>query len=144
MSTKDLNNSNNSNFPPSSKQHSAQSCALTLTEDSLKASDTYAAKITYNNTSPASTVQSPKNRICPSCSCSSCANRRRHPPGDRKGNRPSITRTRASAASRLTESKIYFLPAGAAGAVPDPRMTLKNSEDGSRTMTSLFFAKVAL
>ena len=37
----------------------------------------------------------------------------------------------------------YFLGAAALGA-PEPRIVLKNSDDGSITITSLFFEKLAL
>jgi len=84
----------------------------------------------------------PKNRIWPSLNCRICENMRRQPPGERKGNRPSITKTRAMASQKESLSTLYFFaPAG----VPCPRNTLKNSEDdGSSTITSLFLLKLVL
>lgn len=88
-------------------------------------------------------LNKPKNRIWPSLSCRIWLNIRRQPVGEKNGNRPSITRTRASASQRSALSTVYFF-AAAAGA-PWPRNTLKNSdEDGSSTITSLFLAKLAL
>ena len=84
----------------------------------------------------------PKKRTCPSCSCSSCWNMRRQPAGDRNGNRPSMTSTRASASQNVAPSKPYFF-AGTGRELP--RMALKKSDaDGSSTITSLFLAKLAL
>gem|GEM_PF-2674354 len=92
---------------------------------------------------PPKMLKSAKKRICPSPSSSNCANILRHPAGETKGNRPSMTSTRAMASQIVSPLKIYFLGV-AAGLVP-PRNTLKNSdEDGSRTMTSLLLAKLAL
>jgi len=68
----------------------------------------------------------------------------RQPPGERKGNNPSRTSTRASAAHSALQSKAYFF-AGAAPTLPEPRKALKNSEpDGSTTSTSDFLLKLAL
>ena len=90
----------------------------------------------------------PINRICPSRKANTWANIRRHRSGAANGNSPSITSTKASASQMVSLVKIYFfLFATDVADVVDPtppRNTLKNSEDGSRTMTSLFFAKVAL
>jgi len=84
----------------------------------------------------------PKKRICPSCIRRICANIWRQAVGDKKGKRPSITRTRASASQKVSLSKPYFL-AGVAALLP--RNTLKNSDDdGSSTITSLFLLKLAL
>ena len=67
---------------------------------------------------------------------------RRQPPGERKGNRPSITKTRAMASQKESPSTLYFFAAADAA---EPRKTLKNSEDdGSSTITSLFLEKLAL
>jgi len=93
-------------------------------------------------------LHNPKNRICPSLICMICVNMRRHPPGAMKGNRPSMTSTRAKAAQNVSLSTVcagcgYFL-AGVAGAMLLPRNALKNSDDGSTTMTSLFLLKLAL
>jgi hypothetical protein len=57
-------------------------------------------------------LHSPKNRTCPSLSCSSCWNMRRHAVGDTKGNKPSITSSRPSASQNASpESKRYFFAA---------------------------------
>ncbi len=86
-------------------------------------------------------LATPKNRICPSLSCSSWVNMRRQPDGEANGNRPSITSTSPSAIQNTSLPTAYFLPPAA----PPLRMTLKNSlEEGSRTMTSLLLAKLAL
>ncbi len=85
-----------------------------------------------------------KKRICPSLSCSSCAKVRRQAAGDRNGNRPSTTSTKASASQMVSLSKVYFFDE-APPAEPPLRKTLKNSDPaGSSTMTSLLFAKEAL
>jgi hypothetical protein len=88
----------------------------------------------------------PKKRNCPSLSRSTCMNIRRQPAGDRNGNMPSITRTRARASQNESLSNFYFLPwVGVAAGVELPRKTLKNSEDdGSTTSRSLFLPKLAL
>ena len=89
----------------------------------------------------------PKKRSCPSCIASNFWNMRRQPPGERKGNRPSSTSIKASAAqnrSLLKPRRPYFF-AGAAAPPELPRNALKNSEpDGSTTITSLFLLKLAL
>ena len=91
-------------------------------------------------------LHSPKKRSCPSCSASSFWKVWRQPPGERKGNRPSSTSTRASAAQKVSLSKPggpYFLPG--ADVAPDPRNALKNSDPaGSTTITSPFLLKLAL
>ena len=88
-------------------------------------------------------LQMPKKRICPSRYFSNCANILRHPAGDTKGNKPSMTNTKAMANQKVSLFTHYFLVL-VAGAMP-PRNTLKNSEDeGSRTITSLLLAKLAL
>jgi hypothetical protein len=72
---------------------------------------------------------------------------RRHPVGDNPGNSPSITRTKASASQKVSSLKTYFFGVAAAGTAGPtlPRNTLKNSEDdGSTTITSLFFPRLAL
>jgi hypothetical protein len=84
-----------------------------------------------------------KNRICPSLNCKSWANMRRQASGDKKGKRPSITSTRASAIQTVSLLKRYFF----AGPTVEPplRKTLKNSDEaGSSTITSLLLAKLAL
>ena len=87
-------------------------------------------------------LHSPKKRICPLLMASICSNMRRQPPGEMKGKRPSRTsrQARASQSVPLSKGRYFF------GAVPapEPRMALKKSEDGSITITSLFFAKLAL
>ena len=89
-------------------------------------------------------LHSPKKRSCPSCSASRRWKVRRQPPGDRKGKRPSITSTSASAAQNVPLSN-YFFAAGAAVAEPLPRKALKNSElEGSSTIVSAFLLKLAL
>jgi len=86
-------------------------------------------------------LHKPKKRICPSLNCRICANIRRQPGGDRKGKRPSITRTRAMASQNESLSTPYFFEAAGTW----PRNTLKNSELlGSSTITSLFLEKLAL
>lgn len=88
-------------------------------------------------------LRSPKKRIWPSRSASSCVNMRRHPSGEANGNRPSMTSTSASASQIVSLLKAYFLGV-AVGAEP-PRNTLKNSEElGSSTITSLLPLKLAL
>ena len=88
----------------------------------------------------------PKNCNWPSRNCRICANMRRQPLGDTKGNKPSITSTKPSASQRVSLLKIYFFAAaGAPGAATLPRNTLKNSDDaGSTTMTSFFLPMLAL
>jgi len=87
-------------------------------------------------------------RICPSVSCSSCANMRRQPAGEAKGNSPSITSTKAIAIHRESLSMrwpAYFLAGALLPPVPPLRKTLKNSLlAGSSTITSLLLAKLAL
>lgn len=91
-------------------------------------------------------LQSPKNRICPLLRRSICSNMPRQPRGEMNGSSPSITSTNASAAHKLLLSKAtYFLAAGAALLpLPELRIDLKKSEDGSTTITSLFLVKLAL
>jgi hypothetical protein len=87
------------------------------------------------------TINIPKNRICPSCSCKSCSNKRRHRSGEIMGIKPSRMSMRPSA-SRRDSLNIYFL-----GDVPppEPRMALKKSElPGSSTITSDLLANVVL
>ncbi len=94
-------------------------------------------------------LHSPKNRIWPLPSLRICSNMPRQRLGATSGNSPSITSIRASACqSVLPSTPVYFLPGAAAPLpdVPEPelRMALKKSEDGSSTITSPFFAKLAL
>ena len=93
-----------------------------------------------SHASPARMLHKPKKRICPSLRPRIWVNMRRQPPGDRKGSRPSITRTRASASQKLSLLTPYFF-----GAAPWPRKTLKKSVPlGSTTITSFLLAKLAL
>ena len=93
---------------------------------------------------PPKMLNTAKNRICPSLSNSNWANILRQPAGETNGNSPSMTRTRAMANQIESLLKMDYFLVLAAGATP-PRNTLKNSdEDGSSTMTSLLFVKLAL
>ena len=90
-------------------------------------------------------LHSPKKRTWPSCNFWICTNIRRQPVGDRNGNRPSMTSTRASASQNVSLSKTYFFGAEGAAVRLPPRRALKNSEDvGSSTITSLFLLKLVL
>ena len=91
-------------------------------------------------------LQRPKKRICPSVILHICSNILRHPDGVKKGSKPSKTRTSAKANPMLLPStgNVYFLRAGVLAPSPEPRMALKNSDDGSSTITSLFLLKLAL
>jgi hypothetical protein len=87
----------------------------------------------------------PIKRICPSLIFMARANTSRHDLGLRNGNKPSITSIKANASSSVSHTvrePTYFfgLAEGAAG--PPPRMALKNSLDGSSTITSLLLRKV--
>ena len=91
-------------------------------------------------------MERPKNRIWPSSSCKSWANISRHLGGEMRGRSPSKINTSAMA-TRIEDQKLtYFFEAGAAWLPEEePRMVLKKSELlGSKTMTSLFLAKLAL
>ena len=93
-------------------------------------------------------LHSPKKRICPLLMARIRSNMRRQAAGDNSGSSPSITSNRASAFQSVPLSTArYFLAgagAGAAAPLPEPRMALKNSDDSSITITSFFFAKLAL
>lgn len=93
---------------------------------------------------PARMLPRPKKRICPSLILRICSNIRRQPAGDKNGKSPSITsrHARASQIVLLSTPRTYFFDGAAP--VPDPRMALKNSDEGSITITSLFLAKLAL
>lgn len=81
----------------------------------------------------------PKKRICPSRIRSISENKRRQTRGATKGISPSKIRTSASAGQNRSESEVSTQrDAGA------PRMALKNSDDGSRTITSDLPEKLAL
>ncbi len=88
-------------------------------------------------------LQSPKKRIWPSLILSTCSNALRQLVGDRKGSKPSMTSTKASASQMLLSTlRSYFFAGAAVG--PEPRMVLKKSDEGSSTITSDFLLKVAL
>lgn len=103
------------------------------------------------NKAPARILHRPKKRSCPSLNRRTCSKVRRQSAGDKKGDKPSITKTSASASQNVSLSNFnfcscYFLPC-AVGAVAAavPRSALKNSElDGSTTITSDFLLKLAL
>ena len=94
---------------------------------------------------PAAMLHRPKKRIWPSLSLRICSNMPRQPRGENKGSRPSITSIKASACQivLLSKRRRYFLLAGAEP-LPELRMALKKSEDGSITITSPFLSKLAL
>lgn len=96
------------------------------------------AQVTAHQSSkPQRTHSSPKKRICPSCSLSISVNMRRHADGAMKGIMPSKISTSASAGqSRSLMASDAYLPA--------PRMALKNSDDGSTTITSDLLPKLDL
>ena len=86
-------------------------------------------------------LHKPKKRTWPSCNCRICWNMRRHPAGEIKGNRPSMTSTKASASQNVSLSKFYFT---GAGSEPPRRALKKSDDDGSRTIRSLFLLKLVL
>jgi len=93
---------------------------------------------------PAAMLQSPKKRICPLPSLRICSNMLRQRVGEMSGNKPSSTSIRASAIQKvLPSTTVYFLPEAAAP-LPELRMALKKSDDGSSTTTSPFLEKLAL
>lgn len=90
-------------------------------------------------------LHSAKKRIWPSRSSRACWNMRRQPLGETNGRMPSTINTSASAAQRVSLSNTlpYLREAGAA--VPGgPRIALKNSDDGSSTITSALRLKLVL
>ena len=94
-------------------------------------------------------LQSPKKRIWPFPSLRSCSNIRRQPAGETSGNNPSMTSSRASASQRLWASTAAYFLAGADALLeppelPELRMALKKSDEGSSTTTSLLRLKLAL
>jgi len=99
---------------------------------------------TASRIKPAAMLHSPKKRIWPLPSVRICSNMRRQPPGEMKGNKPSMTSIRASASQKVLPSTPAYFLAGAVLPVPGPRIALKKSEDGSSTITSLFLLKLAL
>ena len=96
--------------------------------------------------SPNKTIERPKNRICPSSSCKSWLNISRHLRGAMRGRSPSKINTSEMATMIEDQKLTYFFTAGAAWLPEElPLMVLKKSELlGSKTMTSLFLAKLAL
>lgn len=90
-------------------------------------------------------LPSPKKRIWPSVSVRIFSNMPRQPRGEKNGSSPSITSINASACQIVLPSKRdrYFLPAGAVP-LPELRMALKKSDEGSITITSPFLSKLAL
>ena len=89
----------------------------------------------------------PKKRICPSPNCMTCVKVRRQIEGEMKGISPSMTSTRAQAVQKVSlsnaQARRYFF-ADLSLVAPLPRKALKNSEDWSTTITSLFLLKLAL
>jgi hypothetical protein len=89
----------------------------------------------------------PMKRIWPSLICMARANTSRHDLGLRKGSKPSMTNIKANAPSSVSHTVMmaatYFFGAAAGAAEPPPRMALKNSLDGSSTITSVLLRKVA-
>ena len=110
----------------------------------MKSTENPQSNESHSKNSPNITLHSPKNRTWPSLKRIIWAKVRFQPLGDKKGIKPSITKTKANAAHKVSLLKIYFL-AAAPAAEPLPRMALKNSEElGSSTNTSLFLLKLAL
>ncbi len=64
-------------------------------------------------------LANPKNRSWPSVNVSNFWNIPRHPAGDRNGNRPSRTSTRASAAQKASPSKLLLGGCSVAAAVAE-------------------------
>ena len=103
----------------------------------------------YNIARPASMLDKPMNRICPSLIFVARSNTPRHIGGLRNGSRPSITSINANAPSSSSvkpgAAKTYFFAAGAAGefeAPEEPRIALKKSLPGSTTITSDLLRKL--
>jgi hypothetical protein len=93
---------------------------------------------------PITMLHRPKKRSWPSFSSSRRVKVRRQPPGEMNGNRPSNTRTSASADQNVSRSKGYFF-AGEAGDAEPPRNARKKSElAGSITSTSERLLNAAL
>ena len=89
-------------------------------------------------------LHKPKKRIWPLPKVRICSNIRRQLPGEMKGSRPSMTSIKASAIQKVLPSTPAYFLAGAALPEPGPRIALKKSDEGSRTITSLFLLKLAL
>ena len=90
-------------------------------------------------------LPNPKKRIWPSVSLRIFSNMPRQPRGEKNGSSPSITSINASACQIVLPSKRdrYFLLAGGV-LLPELRMALKKSDEGSITITSPFLSKLAL
>ena len=92
-------------------------------------------------------LSSPKKRTCPSLNCMIRVKLRRQPEGEMNGISPSITSTRAQAVQNVSLSNAWtwrYFFAGLSLPALLPRKVLKNSDDGSMTITSLFLLKLAL
>lgn len=99
-----------------------------------------ATQVTHHQSAmPKNKQTSPKNRICPSRMRSISENTRRQTPGATNGISPSKMRTNASAGQNRSESAVVTQRGAAV-----PRMALKNSDDGSSTITSDLPVKLAL
>ena len=87
----------------------------------------------------------PKKRICPSLILVARSNRLRQVVGLKNGSRPSTTSISAKAPSiksHMTADCAYLLVGATGAGAALPRMALKNSLDGSRTITSDLLRKV--
>lgn len=95
---------------------------------------------------PMAMLQSPKKRIWPLLRPRIFSNTRRQAIGETRGSSPSMISSSAKACQSEPLSKATYFFAGAAALLLlfDPRMPLKNSDDGSITITSLFLLKLAL
>ena len=90
--------------------------------------------------------KSPRKRSWPSLKRSARSKALRHAVGLKNGRNPSATSIKPSAPSAKSQNPAptYFFAPGAAGAgAALPRIALKNSLDGSTTMTSLLLRKLA-
>ena len=88
----------------------------------------------------------PKKRICPSLILVARSNSLRQAVGLKNGSRPSTTSISAKAPSIKSHMAAadcaYFLVGTTGAGAALPRMALKNSLDGSRTITSDLLRKV--
>ena len=87
----------------------------------------------------------PRKRICPSLIWMARSNTLRHIGGLKNGKSPSTTNMSANAPSSKSDdigAPAYFLAAALAEGPASPCMALKNSLDGSTTMTSDLFWKL--
>ncbi len=114
---------------------------------------TIQARKKYNIASPASMLDRPMKRICPSLIFVARSNTPRHIGGLRNGRKPSTTSISANAPSSSSmkpgSAKDYFFAgaifAGAIGALcpmDEPRIALKKSLPGSSTITSDLLRKL--